>query len=665
MGARRLADATDLYRGAFLRGLRPDPALTVTEWAREHRYLSSKGSAEPGRYRPERTPYWVEVLDALSKDSPVQEIVVMKGAQIGFSEAGLTWVGYVMHHAPAPMMLVQPTVDLAERFSKQRVAPMIEVSPALAAAVKDPRSRDSGNTLLVKEFAGGFLVMVGANSAAGLRSTPIKNLMLDEEDAYPGDVEGEGSPAELAKKRTATFPRRKILRGTTPTRKGESAIDAAFAETDQRYYHVPCPHCSHMQVLKWKRVRWDRHPDGSPDLATVRHECEACGEGARNYHKTAMLAAGRWIATAPDTSGGKRRGYHVSALYSPVGWYSWEEAVADWQKALKDPAKLRPFINTVLGEPYEVKGEDAPDWERLYERRENYPTGVVPLGGCLLTAATDVQGDRLETTVVAWNRKRSWIVDHIVTVGDPSTDAPWKVVSDLIDRDWPHASGSTLKIKIMMIDSGFKTTDVYQFCRGQDGRRVYAIKGQENLTVPVGPPKIIDFTYQGKRVRRGVRLWQVGTDMLKGDLYARLKLRRPTDEELAAGASLPAGFISFPMLADDYFRQLTAEQLILEKVRNGFPRYKWVKTYARNEALDLACYTLAAWYAAGGHRMSESQWAALEAAVGARAELPPAAPESGGAPVASVQATGTEAVSPPSRPQVKPKPRPRPRSSFW
>lgn len=611
-----MRDGAAVYLEAFMAGLRLDPILLVTDWAAQYRYLAPKGSPEPGRYRPERTPFWREVMDALSKDSLVQEVVVMKGAQIGFSEAAYCWLGYIMHQAPAPTLLVMPSVELAHRTSKTRIAPMIEVSPVLRERVRDPRSRDSGNTLLSKEFPGGFLLLTGANSAAGLRSTPVKNLFMDEEDGYPKDVDGEGSPAELAKRRTATFPRRKILRGSTPTLRGDSAIETAFLETDQRYYHVPCPRCEHFQALRWKGLKWEKDDTGRVVPGSVRYVCEACGGAIKNHEKTGMLARGRWIPSNPVAASERVRGYHLSALYSPVGWYSWEEAVTDWYKAQKNPARLRTFINTVLGESFEVRGDDAPQWRDLYDRREDRPLGVVPRRAAALTAAVDVQKDRLEFKVMGWNRRESWIVDRVVVMGDtslPPGHGPWKELDELLERDWPREGGGTLRLRVTLIDSGYNTAAVYAFVRTKHAALVRAIKGKDTLEMPIASPRRTEVrkSGDGKRLKRGGRVWSVGTNLLKADVTARLKIRRPTDGELAKDG-FPPTYVHLPPLDEEYFKQLCAEAHVLVPTKRGHAAYQWVKTYPNNEAFDLLCYNVAAWYAAGLARLTDAEWSELE-----------------------------------------------------
>src|SRR6202166_3009958 len=248
----------EIYLHAAAEGARPDPLLTVSEWSDRYRTLSQRASAEPGPWRTDRTPYLREIMDCLSPSSPIERVVFMKGAQIGGTEVGNNWIGYIIHQSPGPLMAVQPTVEMAKRNSKQRIDPLIEESNVLRKLVRDPRSRDSGNTVLAKEFPGGVLVMTGANSAVGLRSMAARYLFLDEVDGYPGDVEGEGDPVNLALARTRTFARRKIFLASTPKITGLSRIEAAFEASDQRHYFVPCPFCQEFQTLKLAQVRWPK-----------------------------------------------------------------------------------------------------------------------------------------------------------------------------------------------------------------------------------------------------------------------------------------------------------------------------------------------------------------------------------------------------------------------
>ena len=408
--------AEEIYGAAAAAGARPDPLLTISQWADRYRWLSQRASAEHGRWRTERTPYLREIMDCLSPMSPIERTVFMKGAQIGGTECGNNWMGYIIHQAPGPMMSVQPTVEMAKRNSKQRIDPLIEESEVLRKLVRDPRSRDSGNTVLSKDFPGGVLVMTGANSAVGLRSMAARYLFLDEVDAYPGDVEGEGDPITLAMARTRTFARRKVFLVSTPKITGMSRIESAYEESDQRKYWVPCPTCREFQILKFAQLRW---PKGDPQSAV--YVCEHCGQEIRNHQKHSMLARGEWRAGAKGD--GRTAGFHISSLYSPVGWFSWGDAAKQFEQAQKNPALLQVFVNTVLGETWTLLGE-APEWQKLYDRRESYKVGTVPPGGLFLTAGADVQKDRIEVEITAWGRgKESWSVDYRVFEGDTSRPA--------------------------------------------------------------------------------------------------------------------------------------------------------------------------------------------------------------------------------------------------
>ena len=389
-------DGADAIERAWRDGLKPDPLLTVSEWADRYRVLSQRASSEPGRWRTERTPYLKEIMDCLSPSSPVQRVALMKGAQIGGTECGNCWIGYVIHQAPGPMMAVAPTVELAKRNSKQRINPLIEESDVLRERVKERRSRDSGNTVLSKEFPGGVLILTGANSAVGLRSMPARYLFLDEVDGYPGDVEGEGDPILLAERRSATFQRRKILLVSTPKTKSLSRIQREYDASDQRRYFVPCPHCHEQQTLELENLRWPKRRPREAEYA-----CAHCGSLIGERHKTWMLEHGEWRPSAEGA--GRTAGFHLSSLYSPVGWFSWGDAAEMYEQAQKTPDLIKGFVNTVLGLPFEEEAE-APEWQRLYERRETYRIGVVPEGGLFLTAGVDVQKDRIEVEVVAWGR---------------------------------------------------------------------------------------------------------------------------------------------------------------------------------------------------------------------------------------------------------------------
>jgi phage terminase large subunit GpA-like protein len=532
----------------------------------------------------------------------------MKGAQIGGTECGNNWMGYIIHQAPGPMMSVQPTVEMAKRNSKQRIDPLIEESEVLRKLVRDPRSRDSGNTVLSKDFPGGVLVMTGANSAVGLRSMAARYLFLDEVDAYPGDVEGEGDPITLAMARTRTFARRKVFLVSTPKITGMSRIESAYEESDQRKYWVPCPTCREFQILKFAQLRW---PKGDPQSAV--YVCEHCGQEIRNHQKHSMLARGEWRAGAKGD--GRTAGFHISSLYSPVGWFSWGDAAKQFEQAQKNPALLQVFVNTVLGETWTLLGE-APEWQKLYDRREDYKVGLVPRGGLFLTAGADVQKDRIEVEIAAWGRgKESWSVDYRVFEGDTSRAAVWEKLTGLLNESFTTESGLELPIMQLAVDSGFATIEVYQWARRQGGR-VLVIKGDSRTPSLIGSASPVEVGPMGAKLKRGVRVWPVNSGMAKEELYRWLRQDRPTDEDVAKGIPFPSGYCHFPRYSEEYFKQITAEQLVT-KIVKGYRRHEWQKMRERNEALDCRVYARAAAGRVGIDRFQEKHWTDLERRVGA------------------------------------------------
>lgn len=518
---------------------------------------------------------------------------------------GSNWIGYVIHHAPGPMMAVWPTVEMAKRNSKQRIDPLIEESAALAELIAPARSRDSGNTILAKEFRGGVLVMTGANSAVGLRSMPVRYLFLDEVDGYPLDVEGEGDAISLAEARTRTFARRKIFIVSTPTISGASAIEREYEASDQRRYFVPCPHCSHRQWLRFEQLRWDK---GAPE--TAAYICEVCDTAIAEHHKTWMLEHGEWRAMAQD-GGVKTAGFHLSSLYSPVGWRAWRNIAAAWEAAVNkesgSAAAIKTFKNTELGETWVEEGE-APDWQRLVERREDYRIGSVPLGGLLLVGAADVQKDRIEASVWAFGRgKESWLIEHRVLMGDTARDTVWKALAAVLAEQWTHASGMAMPLARFALDTGFATQEAYAFVRACHDPRVMAVKGVARGAALIGTPTAIDVSQGGKKLRRGIKVYSVAGGIAKLEFYNNLRKSADVGED-GLTTVFPAGFVHLPKIDAEFIQQPCAEQLITRRDRNGFPVREWQKMRERNEALDCYVYARAAASSAGLDRFEERHW---------------------------------------------------------
>lgn len=558
-------------------------------------------------------------MDAFS-DPAVHTVVIMSSAQVGKTEIVLNAIGFFADQDPAPILVLQPTIEMGEAFSKDRLAPMLRDTPALRDKVKDPRARDSGNTLLHKSFPGGHITIAGANSAASLASRPIRVLLSDEVDRYPASAGTEGDPLSLARKRTTTFWNRKILVVSTPTVKGASRIEAAYEESDRRVYLVPCPSCGHEQRLAWQQVRW---PDGRPEAA--EYACEGCGSLWGDAARWGAVRRGRWEATGEFRG---VAGFHLSELYSP--WRKLGETARDFVEAKDHPERLRTWVNTALGETWQEQGE-APEWRRLADRREAWRAGTVPEDALILTAGADVQKDRVEVDVWAWGRGlESWLIDHIVVPHGPDRAECWSAMDEVLVRTWRHASGADMRLTRLAIDTGYETAAVYAWARSAGFAVVAPVKGVEGFSrsAPVTGPTYVDATVNGRKLKKGARLWTVATATFKSDTYQRLRQEWPTPEERAAGAPMPPGAVHLPTWVDDeWLKQLTAEQLVTGRTRQGFERREWQKMRERNEALDCRVYARAAAWIVGADRWSESQWAKLSVGLRPQEPLPQRVPQ--------------------------------------
>jgi phage terminase large subunit GpA-like protein len=551
---------------AIAKALKPPPKLTVSEWADAYRVLSSEAAAEPGKWSTSRAEYQRGMMDAVS-DPSIETIVLMTCAQVGKTELINNVVGYHIHQDPAPMLVVQPTLEMAQTWSKDRLSPCLRDTPVLAGKVKDPRSRDSGNTTLHKSFAGGHVTACGANSPSSLASRPCRIILCDEVDRYPLSAGTEGDPVSLAKKRSSTFWNRKIILVSTPTEKGASRIEQAYDESDQRKYFVQCPDCDEYQVLKWSQVKWeDQNPYSS------RYTCECCGTLWDDTARFRAIRYGEWRATSEAK--GKIAGFHLNGLYSP--WTPLYEAVSDFMSSKRDPMRLKTWINTFLGETWEEQGDRIDEFD-LIERCENWGKDL-PEDVLLLTAGVDVQDNRLEVEIVGWGRgEESWSISYQTIYGDPSTSELWARLDTVLQEKFTHPTLGEMIVRGACVDSGgHYTQQVYNYARLRAGRRVFAIKGIGGEGKPVaGRPTKNNI---GK-----INLFPVGVDTAKEIVYARLKMKEEGD-----------GYCHFPIGRDEeYFRMLTAEKKVT-KYFKGRPRMEWQKIRTRNEALDCRVYATAA-----------------------------------------------------------------------
>jgi phage terminase large subunit GpA-like protein len=600
-----------VYR-AFADNLKPIPRLTVSQWADSNRELTRETSPEYGRWRTSRVPYTREIMDSLSSLDRCEMVAWMKCSQIAATEVGLNWIGYSIEQDPGPFMLVVPSDPFARRYSKRRIRPMIDACPALRALVKPARSRDSGNTTTQKDFPGGSLIIASAQSAPSLSSDPVRRVMLDEVDRFPRDVSQEGSPIGLAETRTTNFPNRKIYVVSSPATRERSSIEPLFLQGDQRRYFVPCPHCPHVDFITWRgldpfksevggivgedgvrrhfSIVWD---EGRTETAAMM--CPACKNRIPEHHKPWMLrekgfgGLAEWLPTAAGD--GYVRSYHTPGMYSPLGWLSWSKMAREFVRAEKEMQRgareaMQTCVNTRLGECWE-ETMDKIEKQPLLKRAEKY-SPQVPAGVGVLVASVDVQDDRLEAQVVGYGAgEESWLIDWRAFRGDPENDALWLELDEWLVKPREHERGRAMLIECVAVDSGGHHSEkVYEFCKLRFDRSVFAVRGGVEIGQPlVGKPTANN--------RYRTPLFTLCVDTGKDRVYSRLKITEPGP-----------GYLHFPIawwFDEEYVEQLVSERKVPGKFLKGRGAVPyWKKTRARNEALDLTVYALAALYIMGG-----------------------------------------------------------------
>ena len=601
------ARAFAAYRAGFMRGLALDPDLKVSEWADKHRVLSSESSSMPGRWRNELAPYLVEVMDCLSPSHLSREIVFMKSAQVGGSECGLNWFGLIATMSPGPMGIWLPTTDLAKAYVRTKLQPAIDATPMLHNKVVEQKSRDEkGSTTMFKKFPGGYALISGANSSAGMQMFSLRYLLKEEISEWPFDVDGRGDPDQMTDARTKAFDQnKKIFNVSTPGIKGRCRITLKFEASDQRRWYMPCPHCGDYQRLKWENLKYSEIPPFAS-----HYVCDSCGTVIEHAHKRWMLDLGCWIKCYPGddcpsevipqadieaykarSDGGRQPGFHINQLSSP--FVHWDAAVFDYLKAKGDAKGMKVFTQQTLGEAYEESGE-VPDHDLLAKRTQDYRIGSLPKGALFITGAADVQINRIEYAVYGWGIGFTrWLIDKGVLEGDPQDHEVWRKLAEVTERTYKDALGRSWPIDLFGVDTGYRTQRVYSFVRARaGGMKVLALDGRAGWGAPpIGTPTKQDIDFEGKK-HGSVMLYPVGTWDLKTELYAALQKTIMGPDE---NGEWTVGAAHFPDACDaGYFKQITAEFLKEVERKNGLVQREWVKMKDQaNEALDIAVYSAA------------------------------------------------------------------------
>lgn len=567
----------------------PPPKLTLSTWADTYRILSPEAAAEPGRWKT--LSFQREILDSIRDN---EKTVVMSCAQVGKTEIILSVIGFYIHYKPAPILVVQPTLQMGSTFSKDRLAPMIRDTPVLSEIVQTNRTKDGSNTMLHKVFRGGHITISGANSPASLASRPIKVLLADEVDRFGESAGGEGDPLLLAQKRCTTFRDRRFICTSTPTIAGASRIEDEYKASSMAVYTVPCPFCETFQELVWNNITYEKN-----DLKNVKYRCKNCSQLIPEGYKKRMVEAGKWLHRNPES---KAKGFHLNELISP--WRSWEEIAFDYEAAIGDLEKEKVFFNTSLGLPFEMPSEAAPDWRAIYSRRRQY--NKVPVGCIALTAGVDVQNDRIEITVLAHCYKQTFVIDHSIFNGYTNEPQVWRSLSEYIHKPFISENGSKSTLKKVCIDSQYRTTEVLDWCRFEPRNLVVPVRGNEGLDTHINVPQKVDIRKNGKSIPSGLKRFNIGIDIIKSDIYARLALPQPTENEVLE-KGYPENYIHFPELPEEYFKQLTAEKAFITSV-GGKKKYTYKKIYSRNEALDCMVYAFGGYYILGLNRWDKERW---------------------------------------------------------
>jgi phage terminase large subunit GpA-like protein len=561
------------------KNISPPPALTVSEWADLYRKLSSETSAEPGQWHTDRAPYQREMMDAVN-DPEIEEVVFKTSSQVGKSEIVNNIAGYFIDNDPCPILMIQPTIEMAEDYSKRRLAPMFKDTEVLTKKVADSKTRDTNNTILMKQFPGGSLALAGANSPAGLASRNIRIILADEIDRFPPSAGTEGDPLLIVEKRTITFWNKKKIYTSTPTIKGASRIDTEYEKGTQERWRLECPHCGHFAFINIHGIKFEYEKDekGNYSVWDITFQCPACLEKFDEY--TWKVQPGEWI---PDNPGARGiRSFHLNAFVSP--WVHWESIIIEWLQVKNDPEKYKVFKNTMLGESWEENISDD-EYNFLLERREEYSADL-PDGVLILTCGVDTQDDRLEYEIVGWGRgEQSWGVKYGIILGKPDQEKVWNDLSDILGATYHFKSEIGLKIACTFVDSGgHHTSDVYKFCRKNEHRKVFAIRGMPKPGLPI--------IYSKNRSKNENCLYfNLGVDGGKARILSRLQIKQSGD-----------GYCHFPLdekrgYDQIYFKGLLSEHQVTEK-NGGKLKLVWKKrtTDIRNEPLDVRNYAQAAFY---------------------------------------------------------------------
>lgn len=606
--------------GVMERGLCPPPPVDLVSWA-IHNVRFGSESPFPGEYNPDRFPFYKRILECLSPENPARVVVLRGSAQIGKTVIAEIFLGGTEDLDPGPFLYVHPTEPNATRWVRTKWWAMVRNTPALRRIFNYKASGADGTSVMLQERkdGAGTLIVSGANSASSLSMISASRQVQDDLSKW-STLKDEGDPEGLADDRSKAFAWGKIFKVSTPHLKQDCRITRALDRGTQEYWHVPCPHCGHMQPLEWDdfRVRIEADP---ADTFFVCADPE-CGCVIEESHRADIVARGKWVAHNPNPEP-DRVSFHLWAAYA--GLESWDSIARNWLAARGDPDAEQRIVNTTGGEPYELPGE-APPWEELKKRADGTDAapgrdrGTVPLGALLTTLTLDCQDTYLDGLVCGWGRDLTrYVVERVRVEGHISEPETRAALNKLVEKAWPTAAGTRRAVDIVGIDANAWTDDVFDWAKRWPKTKVVMVRGIGGDNQPTLAFVRKERRRDGKIVKYQGRFYNVGVSGLKGGLYKFLRVVEP-------GAR---GFVDFPAkLEDDYYEQLTAEKRTPKVDRKGFTVYEWVKLRSqRNEMLDVMVYGEALAGKLGWRTLTPAQWDALTAereAAGAHPDSEPA-----------------------------------------
>lgn len=599
-----LCNAAALMLAAAAAVIQPPEAVDYERWAVSN--VVYRGGPLPGPYNPAAFPFYSEILVALGPEDPCRVVTFKKSAQVGGTELANVFTLGTQSMDPCDFMYIHPTEENASRWSKLKLSPMLKSTAAVAALFPD-KSRDGGDSISFKQRIDGrgSILISGANSPASLSMVSIGRQVQD--DLAKWEVNTMGDPETMADSRSRAFTFAKIFKISTPLVNPGCKISRNFDQGSQEYYHVPCPHCEHLQVLEWANMLANLDED-HPERA--HFTCAECGGVIEEHHRVAMVrpegsgGKARWIARNPAAAR-YHRSFWLWSAYGPL--QRWEEIAREWLRAKGDPKAEQVFLNDSAGLAYDAKGE-APPWEELRDRAENsgIERGRIVQWALVVTLGIDCQADRVEWQVIAWGRDyRRHVVDSGIVPGhirEPNTQA---VLDKLMTMSWRHDSGRMIGIDRGAIDGNAWTEDVWHWARRHPASKLIMVRGVGHETAPRLMKVRKERNRKGELLKYAGRFHNMGASVIKMALYRNLTKSDP----------LSYGYVSFPRgLGDEYFRQLTSESRKAVKRRDGFTVWQWVKDPNQaNEMLDTMVQAEAAAEHLGVFVMGDKRWSALEA----------------------------------------------------